>query len=63
MARKTKDNDWGLILKLVPYAKQNYKILLTALLLLIPLSFAGAIQPLLVGQAISLLRGNQLGPF
>ncbi len=63
MARKTKDNDWGLILKLVPYAKQNYKILLTALLLLIPLSFAGAIQPLLVGQAISLLRGEPTWSF
>ncbi|HIK37766.1 MAG TPA: ABC transporter ATP-binding protein [Geminocystis sp. M7585_C2015_104] len=56
MVNRMKDNDWGLLLKLVPYAKQNYGILLTALLLLVPLSLAGAIQPLLVGQAISLLR-------
>jgi len=56
MFSKTKENDWGLILKIVPYAKRNLSILLLSLILLIPLAASGAIQPLIVGQAISLLR-------
>ncbi|BAQ66299.1 ABC transporter ATP-binding protein [Geminocystis sp. NIES-3709] len=56
MQIKTKENDWGLLLKIAPYAKRNSSILLISLVLLIPLSLAGAVQPLLVGQAISLLR-------
>ncbi|MTF37990.1 ABC transporter ATP-binding protein [Cyanobacterium aponinum] len=56
MFSKTKENDWGLILKIVPYAKRNSSILLLSLILLIPLAASGAIQPLIVGQAISLLR-------
>ncbi|MBF2055680.1 MAG: ABC transporter ATP-binding protein [Cyanobacterium sp. T60_A2020_053] len=53
-----KNNDWGLVLKLVPYAKRKSPVLVLSLILLIPLSIAGAIQPLIVGQAISLLRGE-----
>lgn len=53
-----KNNDWGLVLKLVPYAKKKSPVLILSLILLIPLSIAGAIQPLIVGQAISLLRGE-----
>lgn len=53
-----KNNDWGLVLKLVPYAKKKSPVLVLSLILLIPLSIAGAIQPLIVGQAISLLRGE-----
>lgn len=53
---KNKENDWGLLLKIAPYAKRNSNILILSLALLIPLSLAGAIQPLIVGQAISLLR-------
>ena len=34
-----------------------------ALILLVPLAFAGAIQPLLVGQAISVLRGEPVLPW
>lgn len=56
MQIKTKENDWGLLLKIAPYAKRNSYILLVSLVLLIPLSLAGAVQPLLVGQAISLLN-------
>lgn len=56
MQIKTKENDWGLLLKIAPYAKRNSYILLISLVLLIPLSLAGAVQPLLVGQAISLLN-------
>lgn len=56
MEIKTKNTDWGLLLKIAPYAKRNSSILLVSLALLIPLSLAGAVQPLLVGQSISLLR-------
>lgn len=58
-----KENDWGLLLKIAPYAKRNSSILLISLVLLIPLSLAGAVQPLLVGQAISLLRNEPTWSF
>lgn len=58
-----KENDWGLLLKIAPYAKRNSSILLISLVLLIPLSLAGAVQPLLVGQAISLLRNESTWSF
>jgi ATP-binding cassette subfamily B protein len=51
-----RENDWRLLLRLLPYARAHRRILLTAIILLIPLSLAGAVQPLIVGQAISLLR-------
>lgn len=50
------ESDWRLFLRLVPYARRSSKTLLISILLLIPLSVAGAIQPILVGQAISLIR-------
>jgi ATP-binding cassette subfamily B protein len=53
---KNKASDWGLLLKLLPYAKKNSSTLIISLCLLLPLSLAGAFQPLIVGQAISLLR-------
>ena len=40
------------------YLQKDRKRLLIILFLLLPLSFAGAIQPLLVGQAISILKGE-----
>ena len=56
LQQKRKDSDWRLFLRLVPYARGNRKILLVSLLLLLPLSIAGAVQPLIIGQAISILR-------
>ncbi len=53
---KNQDNDWRLFLKLVPYARKNTQILVISLILLVPLAIAGSIQPLIIGQAISLLR-------
>jgi ATP-binding cassette subfamily B multidrug efflux pump len=44
------------LLRLLPYLGRDRRRLLLALLLLIPLALAGAIQPLLVGQAIAVLR-------
>ena len=49
---RSKSNDWRLLLSLLPYAKQNSRNLLISLLLLVPLSIASAVQPILVQQAI-----------
>ncbi|OIP69101.1 MAG: long-chain fatty acid--CoA ligase [Oscillatoriales cyanobacterium CG2_30_44_21] len=56
-------NDWRLILSLLPYAKQNSKNLLLSLLLLIPLSIASAVQPILVQQGIDgpIKNGDLIG--
>jgi ATP-binding cassette, subfamily B, multidrug efflux pump len=54
--RKSSENDWRLFLSLVPYARRNGTILFWSIALLFPLSIAGAIQPLIIGQAISLFR-------
>ena len=44
------------LLRLLPYLGRDRRRLLLTLLLLIPVALAAAIQPLLVGQAISVLR-------
>ncbi|KJH70688.1 ABC transporter ATP-binding protein [Aliterella atlantica] len=54
--RRTKENDWRLFLRLVPYARRHGRLLTVSMLLLVPLSIAGALQPILIGQAISLIR-------
>ena len=56
---RPRESDWRLFLKLVPYARRSQGLLIFSLLLLIPLSVAGAIQPLIIGQAVSLLRQEQ----
>ena len=53
---QARENDWRLFLKLVPYARRNKGILMISMILLVPLSLAGAVQPLIIGQAISLFR-------
>ncbi|MBC6418020.1 MAG: ABC transporter ATP-binding protein [Prochloron sp. SP5CPC1] len=52
----SKENDWRLLLTLVPYARRHSRLLVIALIFLIPMSIAGAVQPLIIGEAISLLR-------
>ncbi|WP_026097856.1 ABC transporter ATP-binding protein [Baaleninema simplex] len=54
--RRRRENDWRLFLRLVPYAKRNQKLLWVAFALLVPLSLAGSVQPILVGQTISFIR-------
>lgn len=53
---RDRNNDWRLFLKLVPYTRQSRKTLVICLILLVPLAVAGAVQPLIIGQAISLLK-------
>jgi ATP-binding cassette, subfamily B, multidrug efflux pump len=55
-SRRVQETDWRLLLRLVPYALQNKRLLAIALTFLVPLSLAEAVQPILVGQAVSLLR-------
>ncbi len=56
--QRSPQNDWRLLLKVVPYARRYQRLLLVVLLLLVPLSLANAVQPVLVGQAISLLKNE-----
>ncbi|MGK7957642.1 MAG: ABC transporter ATP-binding protein [Crocosphaera sp.] len=58
-----KQNDTRLILKLLPYIRRYPRLLLLSVSLLLPLSIAGAIQPLIIGQAVSLLRQENTWPF
>ncbi len=57
------DNDWRLLLRLVPYARRNGKLFLLSFGLLIPLAIANAVQPLIIGQAISKIRGERTWDF
>jgi len=54
--RKNRKTDWRLFLILLPYLKKYGKVLTVSILLLIPLSLASAVQPLIFGEAVSFLR-------
>ena len=60
---RLKENDGRLILKLLPYVRRHPRLLFFSLILLLPLSIAGAIQPLIIGQAVSLLRQESAWDF
>jgi len=53
---RLKETDWRLFLRLIPYAKRTGRLFPISFILLIPIALANAIQPLLIGQAISLIR-------
>ncbi|MBR8835070.1 MAG: ABC transporter ATP-binding protein [Stigonema ocellatum SAG 48.90 = DSM 106950] len=53
---RRRENDWRLFLRLVPYARHTRGLLVLTVLLLVPIAVANAVQPLLIGQAISLIR-------
>src|ERR687885_41989 len=57
-ASRPRENDWRLIQRLVPYGRRSGRLLLISIVLLLPLSVASAIQPLIIGQAISLIRSE-----
>jgi ATP-binding cassette subfamily B protein len=56
------ESDWRLLLKLLPYLRRYPRLLPLSIILLIPVAFTGAVQPLIVGQAISLLRKESVWP-
>jgi ATP-binding cassette subfamily B protein len=62
-ANRLKSNDWRLLSSLFPYAKRNSRQLFISLFLLVPLSIASAVQPILVQQAIDgpIKNGDLLG--
>jgi ATP-binding cassette, subfamily B, multidrug efflux pump len=54
--RQRPDSDWRLFLRMWPYIYRHRAALVLPLILLVPLSLANALQPVLIGQAISLIR-------
>lgn len=54
--RPARETDWRLLRRLIPYGLRSRRLLVLSMILLIPASIAGAIQPILVGEAISLIR-------
>ena len=50
--------DWRRVRRLGRYLSRDRRRLLLTLVLLVPVALAGAVQPLLVGSAISMLRGE-----
>ncbi len=55
--------DWKRVLKLGRYLAYDRRRLSLTLVLLVPVALAGAIQPLLVGQAISVMRDETRLPW
>ena len=54
--RSPRLSDWRLFLRIVPYAKPYTPTLIISAILLVPLSISSAVQPILIGQTISLLK-------
>ena len=53
---RPQETDWRLFLRLVPYAKKNLRLLLLSMVFLVPSAIANALQPILIGQTVSLLK-------
>ncbi|PLZ89297.1 long-chain fatty acid--CoA ligase [Fischerella thermalis CCMEE 5198] len=53
---RRRENDWRLFLRLIPYARRHVRSLTLSILLLVPVAVANAVQPLLIGQVVSLIR-------
>ena len=58
-----RQTDWRLFLRLWPYIRAQRRLLLLPFVLLVPLSLANAVQPILIGQAISLIRQEPVAWF
>jgi ATP-binding cassette subfamily B multidrug efflux pump len=56
-------SDWRLFLRLWPYIQRHRRSLILPLILLVPLALANALQPVLIGQAISLIRQEPVAWF
>jgi ATP-binding cassette, subfamily B, multidrug efflux pump len=53
-----RETDWRLFQRLIPYALRRKRLLGISIFLLVPLSVSGAIQPIVIGQAISLIKSE-----
>lgn len=58
-----RQSDWRLFLRLWPYIRAQRQGLWLPFVLLLPLSLANALQPILIGQAISLVRSEPVAWF
>jgi ATP-binding cassette subfamily B protein len=58
-----RNSDWRLFLRLWPYIRAQKRFLWLPFILLVPLSLANALQPILIGQAISLIRQEPVAWF
>ncbi len=61
--RSPRPTDLRLFRILLPYSKRSLRLLVVALLLLIPLALAGAAQPIIIGQAVALAKQEPVMPF
>lgn len=57
---RVRESDWRLLLRLTPYVRRHKRLLGISMVLLVPLVIAGAVQPILIGQAVSLIRGEPI---
>ena len=62
-AATERQTDWRLFLRLWPYIRAQRRFLWLPFVLLVPLSLANAVQPILIGQAISLIRQEPVAWF
>lgn len=53
-----RETDWRLFMRLASYATRSKRLLIISIVLLVPLAISGAVQPILIGQAISLIRAE-----
>jgi ATP-binding cassette subfamily B multidrug efflux pump len=53
-----RDTDWRLFMRLASYGWRSKRLLIISIALLVPLAVSGAIQPILIGQAISVIRAE-----
>jgi ATP-binding cassette subfamily B protein len=61
--RQMRPTDLRLFKLLIPYAKQNTRLLSLSLLLLLPLAIAGSVQPIIIGQAVALAKQEPVMAF
>ena len=53
-----RETDWRLFMRLASYATRSKRLLIISIVLLVPLAVSGAVQPILIGQAISVIRSE-----
>ncbi|MGA7932720.1 MAG: ABC transporter ATP-binding protein [Kovacikia sp.] len=54
--RPMRETDWRLFLRLIPYGLRHNRLLGISMLLLIPSAISVAVRPMLIGEAISLIK-------
>jgi ATP-binding cassette, subfamily B, multidrug efflux pump len=60
---QTRETDWRLFLRLIPYARRSGSLLFFSLLIMLPLAVSNAVQPLVIGQVISRIRQESTWSF